>query len=270
MVQDTSFITTENFDLFVNKKVEEDAISGSSSMVMELPQRRYLDDEDFSAQLSENFSKKLAFKSINSNTKDNRPEVTGGLQHFSMKATGQFLNEKNLHLFVEAKPASDNLSLDSDYEGAQPELPERGYLMGDEDEDIGDIPALPERRYTEDDVVDADRESLNDYMPLDPKTLDRATAQQGRQSDRYISITKEQRAAAAAAIEGEYMPINPNTVSMKAGEENRSYMTLSHGQKKDDDDGDYCFPNVTPGNADLQAAIAAYSVGLKNARDKVE
>ncbi len=258
VVQDTSFITTENFSLFVDKKVEEDNISGSSSMVLELPQRNYLDDEDFSTQLS----KKLTFKSVNNTP---IPEQTEGLQHFSMKATGQFINDKNLHLFVATKPASDNLSLDSDYEGAQPELPERGYLM--EDEDIGDTPALPGREYMDDDdvggILNADRDSVNDYMPLDPATLDRKTALLLTQNDPYINVTKEQREAA----EGDYMPLNPNAAGNVNGEENESYMTLRLGQNEDDG-SDYT--NLTPGNIDLQAAIAAYSVGLKNARDKVE
>ena len=162
VLHDTSFITDANFDLFVDKKVEEDNISGSSSMILELPQRQYLDDEEFTKEL---FPKPLSIRALLESSGASNSHDEHVPQQIMVKSTSHFINKKNFNLFVETKTTPDNISIDDDYEGTVPELPQRGYLEG---EDVDEVPQLPDRKYTDEDVrnINVLRGSEGSKVPL--------------------------------------------------------------------------------------------------------
>jgi len=246
-VLDTSFLNKDNLRLFVEKRVDEDQISGSSSTVLELPKRTYLEDEDFSKELlSQPQDVRIVMGPSSSGNKHDKQMP----KQIVIASTSRFLNE-NMNLFIEGKHDSDNISCSSD---VAPELPDRKYLEEDttnknplsptsEAIDVPNVTYNEERR----DIRLRKSDSLSDkYTPLDPSTLQLVPEVRRELTQPYASVTQGEVVMGSQLDLGDYMALTTSTSKSNEG----TYMSLrkpgSGRPDSDDDDYEYSYTKMTP------------------------
>ncbi len=109
-------------------------------MVLELPQRQYLDDAEF--------SKVIGMTLEQESEVDSKPRDEAIPHSIIVNSTSNFINKNNFDLFIGTN--EKKCAVDNDYK-MPPILPCPKYLEdGGEDE----VPKVPDRGYTEDDIRD--------------------------------------------------------------------------------------------------------------------
>ena len=240
-VLQTSFLNQDNLKLFLERKVNEDEMSGTSSMVLELPKRQYLEDENFSKDL---LSQPQDVRIVMGPT-DSRSSGKQMPKQIVIASTSRFLNE-NMNLFIEGMQDSDNISYCS---GGVPELPERKYL---EDTANEDPPSLPKKRSKTRDIPNVSEqrdirpEEQDKYTPLDPSTQLMAK-KKSEPTKSYTSVKPGEEDTMVAQLDtNDYMTLNLNSTKSTDG----TYMSLKKPENKrpdsDDDDYEYSYTTMTP------------------------
>jgi len=250
ILKETSFLNSKNFDLFVEKKVEDDGISGSSSLVLELPPRKYLAEKELTQDMLPKATSAMIRQPPDSSEASNDP-VEVMPSHLPLRNTTD-INETNIHLFVGEPPGSDHSS--SDGEDYAPELPQRGYL--NEKEPIGISRTSPETNISSSSISSTPPEN----QATDSQDLQHVPDLSAKlDSKKYMPLDFK----SSGIRESFYMSLNQDATSDKknaAGEDDS-------GNSDSADDGSSSYMHLIRSTMTDHTAKAAHLVKYENVWD---
>ena len=265
ILKETSFLNNNNFELFVEKKVEDDAVSGSSSLVPELPPRKYLAELEVTREMLP-MAMDITIRPLDSI--EASTAFDGSIPHFVLENTTDVVNASNFHHFVEDNAASDHHSSScnsDDYEGVAPDLPQRCYMS---ELEPTDLPTSSPETNGEAEERNSSRSSTMSgnhtaSMLQDVKDVSDITGE--LLESKYMPLEHK---SSGAMRESFYMSLNPDTTSDK-----KNTVKEEDGEGDFDDGGSdisnsymHLLPNtMTKTTADI--ACCKNAQGLDHASD---